>query len=65
MNDLFRGKVEACLELSNGDQEVFKTNVMKVTSLTDKGFHELNMTDVAYEMLKRGESVDNAINAVL
>ena len=65
MNNMMRGKIEACIELSDGNAEQFRFNVMKTTSLTFEGFHNLNATDVAYEMLKRGESINDVINATL
>jgi hypothetical protein len=46
MNDVMRGKIEACLELSEGREYKFKKDVMKVTGLTDGGFHLLNVNDV-------------------
>jgi len=65
MNNFFRGKIEACIELSEGDAEKFKKWSIKVTSLTDQGFHQLTITDTAYQMLKRGESISATINATL
>jgi hypothetical protein len=65
MNDVMRGKIEACLELSEGREYKFKKDVMKVTGLTDGGFHLLNITDVAYAMLRRGEKLETVINTVL
>jgi hypothetical protein len=65
MNDYMRGKIEACIELSDGDAEKFKQDVIKVTGLTDQGFHNLNMTDVAFDMLNRGEDLNEIMDAVL
>lgn len=65
MNTILATKIETCLELCNSDPDAFKKYVLKVTSLTDKGFHDLNRTDVAFEMLKRGESVEDTIKAVI
>lgn len=65
MNDIMRGKIEACIELCEGDAEKFRSYVIATTGLTVQGFHHLNMTDVAFEMLKRGESVDDVIEAVM
>ena len=65
MNNMMRGKIEACIELSDGNAEQFRFNVLKTTGLTFEGFHNLNATDVAYEMLMRGESIDDVIKAVL
>lgn len=64
MNTTMAVKIETCIELCNGNANTFKKNVLKVTSLTDKGFHELGMTDVAFNMLQRKESIRDILNAV-
>lgn len=64
MNDIMRGKIEACIELSDCDAEKFKRDVMKVTGFTEKGFNNCAVTSVAYNMLKRNESINAVINTV-
>ena len=65
MNDIMRGKIEACLELCECDAEKFRAYVMATTGLTQQGFHNLNLTDVAFDMLNRGEDLEAIMDAVL
>jgi hypothetical protein len=65
MNNFTLGKIESCIEISNGDHNEFKRLVKKTTSLTDIGFHSCGVTDVAYKMMKRKEKIEDIIKAVI
>ena len=59
-NQVFLGKVEACLELSVSKDD-FMEKVMQVTGLTCQGFHSLNTTHVCFTMLEAGKSKEQVL----
>lgn len=65
MNDFFRGKIEACIEISDGDPQKFKKMVMRVTGISPSGFKVLPMTSKAFLMMKRKEKLGDIIDAVV
>jgi len=65
MNDIMRGKIEACIELSDGDAKTFRKIAMKVTGLTTIGFNSIESLNKAYRMLDDGRSINDTIHCCL
>lgn len=65
MNDWMSGKVEACIEISEGSPEKFKALVLKTTDLTSEGFHEMKPLNKAYQMMEKGQDIDTICKTVL
>jgi hypothetical protein len=58
MNDWMSGKIEACIEISEGSSENFKTLVMKTTELTSEGFHNMKPLNKAYKMMEQKNDIN-------
>lgn len=65
MNDWMSGKIEACIEVSEGSSEKFKALVLKTTDLTGEGFHEMQPLNKAYQMMEQGYDIDSICKTVL
>lgn len=61
MSIIFRTKIEVCLELSDGDPDKFKHNVLKTTGLSESEFHIRTLTSAPYRILQQGQSIKHVV----